>query len=60
MFELRFQDLHHPGHGYSFDCDSQGHVDLDALTERQREMYLFVRSLVGRDYATPVVQRKEH
>jgi hypothetical protein len=59
MYELRFRDLNKTGHGYAFDCDAAGHVDLDSLTDRQREMYLFVRSLVGRDFATPIVQRKD-
>ena len=59
MFELRFVDLHNYGHAYSFDCDERGEVDLDALNERQRERFFYVRSLVGRDFAAPYVQRKD-
>jgi hypothetical protein len=39
----------------SFPCDSKGHVDLDALTQRALDNYLFARSTIGRDYDVPVV-----
>ena len=54
-FELRFQSLFKEGRGYAFDCDSGGHVDLDALSDKLRNSYLFARTLIGREYATPVV-----
>jgi hypothetical protein len=54
-FEVRFASLYSPGRGYAFPCDRQGHVDLDALSERARVNYLFARGMVGREIATPRV-----
>ncbi|MBS0440675.1 MAG: hypothetical protein JSR38_01885 [Proteobacteria bacterium] len=56
-YELRFQSLFHEGRALAFPCDSEGHVDLDALSERARGNYLYARAVVGREYATPAVQR---
>ncbi len=56
-YELRFQSLFHEGRALAFPCDSEGHVDLDALSERARGNYLYARTVVGREYATPAVQR---
>lgn len=39
----------------SFPCDGQGHVDLDELSPKAIECYLFARALVGRDFAMPAV-----
>jgi hypothetical protein len=33
-YELRFQSLFTEGRGYAFPCDAQGHVNIDALSER--------------------------
>ncbi|MBN8488341.1 MAG: hypothetical protein J0M20_11540 [Burkholderiales bacterium] len=54
-FELRFQSLFHQGRAMAFPCDAHGHVDLDALSERARENYLYARAVVGREYAVPAV-----
>lgn len=54
-FELRFQSLFHQGRAMAFPCDADGHVDLDALSERARENYLYARAVVGREYAVPAV-----
>ncbi|WP_293438936.1 hypothetical protein [Piscinibacter sp.] len=56
-YELRFQSLFHEGRALAFPCDAEGHVDLDALSERARGNYLYARAVVGREYATPAVQR---
>lgn len=55
-YELRFQSLFDSGRGFSFPCDSQGQVDLEALGERARESYLYARAVVGRELAVPAVQ----
>ena len=55
VFELRFQSLFAPGRALAFPCDAQGHVDLNTLSERARNNYLFARATVGRDHATPRV-----
>lgn len=56
-YELRFQSLFNEGRALAFPCDAQGHVDMDALSERARGNYLYARAVVGREYATPAVQR---
>jgi hypothetical protein len=52
---LRFQSLFHEGRALAFACDALGRIDLDRLSERAREHYLYARALVGRDYAAPAV-----
>lgn len=60
-FELRFQSLFSEGRALAFPCDGQGHVALDALSERARLNYLYARAVVGREYAVPTVQpRLDH
>jgi hypothetical protein len=54
--ELRFRSLFNPGRGYSFPCDAAGHVDLDALSDRERNSYFYARTAVGREFAMPAVQ----
>ena len=54
-FELRFQSLFDGGRGLAFPCDEAGRVDLDALSPRSRTNYLYARTLIGRDFATPAV-----
>jgi hypothetical protein len=55
-FELRFQSLFNEGRALAFPCDAEGHVDMDALSERARHNYLYARTVVGREFATPAVQ----
>jgi hypothetical protein len=57
-FELRFQSLFDPGRGLCFPCDAQGRVDLDALSDRARQNYLYARAVVGREFAVPRVVRR--
>ena len=54
-YELRFRSLFDEGRGYSFPCDSSGHVDLDDLSERARSNYFFARTVIGREVAMPAV-----
>jgi hypothetical protein len=54
-FELRFRSLFNEGRALTFPCDAQGHVELDALSDRARENYLYARAVVGREFATPAV-----
>ena len=56
QFQLFFQSLFHGGRGFAFPCDHEGHVDLDHLSERMRNNYLFARAMVGRDLACPAVE----
>lgn len=57
---LRFQSLFNAGRAFAFPCDSEGHVDMDQLSNNARNNYLFARALVGRDFATPAVVADYH
>jgi hypothetical protein len=54
-YEIRYQSLFQQGRALSFPCDCEGHVDLNALTPRALDNYLFARAMVGREFATPSV-----
>ena len=56
-YEIRFQSLYNEGRGLSFPCDEEGHVEIDALSDRARENYLYARAVIGREYAYPQVRR---
>jgi hypothetical protein len=55
-FELRFRSLFNEGRGLAFPCDANGRVNMDALTERARQNYLYARAVIGREFASPAVQ----
>lgn len=55
-YELRFQSLFDEGRGYAFPCDAEGHVDMDALSERARLNYLYARAVIGLEVAMPAVR----
>lgn len=55
-FVLRFQSSFNTGRAYAFPCDAVGHVDMDALSERARNNYLYARTVVGREVSSPKVQ----
>ena len=56
QFRLFFQSLFNGGRGFAFPCDREGRVDLDHLSERMRNNYLFARGMVGRELACPAVE----
>ena len=43
------------GRGYAFPCDANGHVDIDALSDRARSNYFYARTVVGREMSVPAV-----
>lgn len=55
-FLLWFRSTSEEGRALAFPCDASGRVDMDALSERARNDYLFARAAVGREFAMPVVQ----
>ncbi|HEY0884693.1 MAG TPA: hypothetical protein VGE20_05400 [Ramlibacter sp.] len=55
-YELRFQSLFDSGRGFAFPCDPEGQVDLDKLSDRARNNYLYARAMVGRELACPAVK----
>lgn len=54
-YELRFQSLFDEGRGFAFPCDAEGHVDMDALSDRARQNYLYARAVIGREVHMPAV-----
>lgn len=54
-FELRFRSLFQEGRALAFACDAEGRIELDRLSDRARQSYLYARALVGRDFAQPEV-----
>jgi hypothetical protein len=54
--ELRFESLFQQGRGFSFPCNPEGQVDLDALSERARANYLRAHAAIGREFSHPVVE----
>jgi hypothetical protein len=54
-YELSFEPLTCAQGRHAFPCDESGSVNLDALSARDRLDYLFVRTLVGRDFQRPRV-----
>ena len=59
-YEIRFQSLFQEGRALSFPCDAEGHVQMDALSDRARDNYLYARAVVGREFATPAVSPLYH
>ncbi|HVO07255.1 MAG TPA: hypothetical protein VMT83_10755 [Burkholderiaceae bacterium] len=59
-YVLRFQSLFHEGRALAFECDAGGHVNLEAMSERAKLNYLHARTVIGRDFATPFVERTVH
>ena len=60
QFELRFQSLFDSGRGFAFPCDPEGRVDLDHLSDRARNNYLYARAMVGRELSVPAVEARLH
>jgi hypothetical protein len=57
QFQLCFRSLFDSGRGFAFPCSADGLVDLDLLSERARNNYLYARAMVGRELAVPAVER---
>ncbi|TMH09945.1 MAG: hypothetical protein E6H58_11895 [Betaproteobacteria bacterium] len=59
-YELRFRSLFDEGRAYAFPCDEAGHVDIDSLSARARLNYFYARTVIGREFSMPAVQRTLH
>jgi hypothetical protein len=55
-YELRFRSLFKEGSGLAFPCDERGQVQMDALSERALNNYLYARTVIGREFHAPTVQ----
>jgi hypothetical protein len=56
QFELRFRSLNQSSRSFAFPCDPNGLVNMDQLSDRTRDNYLYARAMVGRELATPSVR----
>jgi hypothetical protein len=54
-FELHYPSLSGTGRSFAFPCDGRGRVDMDRLSTRQRNDYLFARGSVGYALGAPTV-----
>ena len=56
-YQLRFEPLFQVGREYAFPCDCAGHVDMNSLSRRILNDYLYARACVGHDFHLPAVRR---
>jgi hypothetical protein len=54
-YSLWFHSLLENERGLSFPCDAAGRVDMDTLTDKARDDYLYARTVVGRVFRPPAV-----
>lgn len=57
-YELRFRSLFNEGRALAFPCDADGHVDMNTLSQRALSNYLYARTVIGREFSLPAVQRR--
>jgi hypothetical protein len=55
-YELRFNALFTDRRSYSFPCDARGRVDMDSLSERALNNYLYARAMMGLEVSWPDVR----
>lgn len=55
-YELRFNPLFADRRAFSFPCDATGQVDMDSLSERARNNYLYARAMMGLEVSWPDVR----
>ena len=53
--ELRFQSLFDAGRFYAFPCDAAGNVDMDSLSDKARQNYLYAQTVIGWEFSHPAV-----
>ena len=55
-YELCFRPLFRSGNGFRFPCDRHGQVNLNSLSDRVRNNYLYARAMVGRELDVAAVE----
>jgi hypothetical protein len=55
-YEVRFQPLLGRGRELAFPCDAKGDVTIDALSDLERDCYLYARAVIGYEFARPEVR----
>jgi hypothetical protein len=58
-FVLVFRSLFQSGQAFAFACDPQGRVDMDGMSERARNNYLYARAMIGRELHYPSVHTSD-
>ena len=58
-YELRYQSRLDAARCCTFPCDAAGRVDMDALSDRARDNYLYARAVVGREYLMPAITLRQ-
>ena len=56
QFQLRYRSFFDSDSGFSFPCDARGRVDMDGLSERARNNYLYARAMVGKQLDVPAIE----
>ena len=59
QYELHFEPLRDGGRSYAFPCDGNGHVDMDTMTPRARNDYLFARACMGLEFSRPLIRNAD-
>jgi len=54
-YVIRYEPLSGRSPELAFPCDASGRVELDTLSDRARNNYLYARAVVGREYAAPAI-----
>lgn len=57
-FVLVFRSLFKSGRAFAFACDPHGLVNMDGMSERARNNYLYARAMIGRELHYPSVHRQ--
>ncbi|RZL89585.1 MAG: hypothetical protein EOP82_19085 [Variovorax sp.] len=52
---MLFRSLFRSGQAFAFACDPHGRVDMDGMSERARNNYLYARAMIGREWDFPSV-----
>ena len=58
-YQLRYQSLKQKENALVFPCDAQGSVEMNGLSERARNDYLFARAVVGLEFGRPAVVQSD-
>jgi len=55
-YELRFNALFADRRSFAFPCDATGRVDMDSLSQRAFNNYLYARAVMGLEVSWPDVR----
>ncbi len=58
-YQLKYQSLKRLESVLVFPCDAQGRVEMNGLSERARNDYLFARAVVCFEFARPAVVQSD-